>query len=126
MKTTDSTYKFLRIFLGLFLILYALNQFLHFIPTGYGAMPDSSKAFIDSVAAYLPALYIFEIIVGVLILLNKWVPFLLIVLFPLSLAFLIFSISNQDLMENWPAFVVAILNFVLVHYNRKLYNPLFS
>jgi len=126
MKTGTPTYNILRITLGLFLVLYALNQFLHFIPTGYGAMPDSSRAFIDSVAGYLPALYIFEIIVGLLILMNKWVSFLLIVLFPLSIAFLIFSISNQDLLENWPAFVVAILNLTLVYFNRNIYTPLFS
>lgn len=126
MKTDNSTYKILRTILGLFLVLYALNQFLHILPTGYGTMPDSSRAFIDSVAGYLPALYIFELIVGLLIIFNKWVPFLLIVLFPLSIAFLIFSISNQDLLENWPAFVVAILNIVLVYYDRNLYRPLFS
>lgn len=126
MKTGNANYKIFRITLGLFLILYALNQFLHIVPTGYGSMPESSREFIDSVAGYLPALYIFEIVIGLLILLNKWVPFLLIVLFPLSIAFLIFSISNQDLLENWPAFVVAILNVILVYYERRIYTPLFA
>ncbi len=126
MKSEHKTEKWLRILLGLFLIIYALNQFLHFIPGSYGKMPENTRDFIDSVAAYLPALYIFEIIVGVFLLLNKWTPFVLIVLFPLTVAFLIFNFSNGDIKNMWPALIVAILNIYLMYFWRGKYRPLFD
>ena len=115
-----------RIVLGVFLIVYALNQFLHFLPTSYGQMPEDSKYFIDAIAIYLPYLYIFEILIGLLLIVNKWTPFIVIVLFPLTVAFLIFNMTNNDLTKFWPAIVVAILNMILLMNNSKKYKPLFS
>jgi len=89
-------------------------------------MPADARDFIDATVIYLPILYVFEIILGLLLIFNKWTAFLLIVLFPLSTAFLIFSISNQDLSDAWPALFVAILNFTLLLFEKEKYQPLFS
>jgi putative oxidoreductase len=124
MKTSVS--KWLRILLGLFLIVYALNQFLHFIPAGYTEMPDSARDFLDAVVMYLPLLYVFEIITGLFLVFNKWSAFILVVLFPLSVSFLIFTFANQDLSETWPALIVAALNIVLLIDSREKYKPLFE
>lgn len=118
--------KWLRIILGLFLIIYALNQFFHFLPTGYGKMPESARNFIDSVAFYLPFLYIFEVIIGLFLVFNKWTSFILIVLFPLSVSFLIFMFSNNDLAETWSALFVALLNIILLISVWEKYRPLFD
>ncbi len=126
MKDNPTLKTWLRIILGLFLIVYALNQFLHFLPTSYGKMPEDAKNFIDATVTYLPILYVFEIFLGILLIFNKWTSFLLLVLFPLSVAFLIFSISNQDLAEAWPALFVATLNFILLLFENEKYKPLFS
>lgn len=125
MKNNQLPKTWLRIFLGLFLIVYALNQFFHFLPSSYGKMPENAMDFLDAVLIYLPMLYILEIILGSLLVFNKWTPFLLLVLFPLSVAFLIFSISNQDLSDAWPALVVAFLNFTLLLFEKEKYKPLF-
>jgi putative oxidoreductase len=118
--------KWLRIFLGLFLIAYALNQFLHIIPAGYTDMPDNARDFLDAVVIYLPLLYVFEIITGLFLIFNKWTALILIVLFPLSVSFLIFTFANQDLSETWPAVIVAGLNVTLLISSRKRYKPLFE
>lgn len=123
MKTTS---KLLRIILGLFLIVYALNQFFHFLPSGYGDMPVNAKDFLDGVAIYLPYLYMFEIIIGLLLILNKWTSFILIVLFPLTLSFLIFVFSNGDMSKIWTAIVVGALNIILLLNRSKVYKPLFK
>ena len=120
----DKTYDVLRIILGIFLIGYALNQFLHFAPSSYGNMPEDARNFIDAVANYLPFLYALEGIIGLLLVFNKWTAFILIVLFPLSVCFLIFSFANQDMAEAWPALFVAILNFLLIVNNFERYKPL--
>lgn len=121
-----ATSKGLRVTLGLILIVYALNQFFHFLPTGYGQMPEEARYFIDAVYMYLPFLYVFEIIIGLFLVLNKWTAFILIVLFPLSVSFLIFTYANQDLSETWPALIVALLNVILLINDREKYKPLFD
>lgn len=126
MILSENASKWCRISLGSFLIIYALNQFFHFFPVGYGQMPESARDFIDSVVTYLPLLYFFEIIVGLLLIFNKWTAFILIVLFPLSVAFMIFNFANQDLAEMWPAIIVAVLNVLLMIDSKEKYIPLFS
>ena len=118
--------RILRTFLGLFLVIYSLNQFFHFFPTSYGDMPESARAFIDAVAGYLPYLYIFELLIGVLLILDVWTNILLIVIAPLSVAFLIFNFANQDMGETFPALIVAVVNVVLLIDKKDKYLPLFS
>ncbi|MCB0428042.1 MAG: DoxX family membrane protein [Mangrovimonas sp.] len=124
MKTNFS--KWLRILLGLILIVYGLNQFFHFIPSTYGQMPENTRSFIDAVVEYLPYLYIFEILIGLFLLLNKWTAFIYIVLFPLSISFLMFTILNGDIHNMWPALIVALLNFGLMLDHKEQYKPLFD
>lgn len=126
MEQKETISKIFRILLGLFLIVYALNQFFHFIPAGYGQMPDNSRDFLDAVVIYLPYLYIFEALIGLLLILNKWTKFILIVLFPLSIAFLIFNFTNNDMTRIFPALVVAFLNVFLLFKNKEAYKPLFA
>jgi uncharacterized membrane protein YphA (DoxX/SURF4 family) len=126
MRIDAKTVKWLRIVLGIFLIVYALNKFFHFIPSSYGQMPESAQEFLDSAVILLPYLYIFEIIIGLLLIINKWSPAIYIILAPLTIAFLIFSFSNKDFNEMWPALVVAILNFILILSEKTKYKPLFA
>lgn len=118
--------KWLRLLLGLFLIVYGLNQFFHFFPSTYGEMPANTRSFIDAIVEYLPFLYVFEIIIGLFLVLNKWTAFINIVLFPLSIAFLMFTILNQDINNLWPALIVALLNFILMFHYKEQYKPLFN
>lgn len=126
MKTIIKNTLWFRVILGLFLIGYALNKFFHFIPSSYGQMPENAEDFLDSTAIYLPYLYIFEIIIGLLLILNKWSAFLYIVLFPLTVSFLIFTFSNKDFSEMWPAIFVAIFNIILLISEKEKYKPLFT
>lgn len=89
-------------------------------------LPEDSRHFIDAAAMYLPYLYIFEIAIGLFLVVNKWTPFIILVLFPLSISFLIFNLTNNDISKFWPAIVVALLNVLLLLGNSKKYKPLFS
>lgn len=126
MEKSRPTFRFLRIFLGLFLIVYALNKFFHFVPNSYGAMEEEAQSFIDAIAGYLPVLYFFEIIVGLFLVFNKWKTVIYLVLAPLSVAFLMFSIINGDLNELWPALLVATINIVLILSRKEKYKELFD
>lgn len=126
MEQKEMITKIFRILLGVFLIVYALNQFLHFIPLSYGEMPENSRDFLDAVVIYLPYLYVFEILIGLLLIFNKWTKFILIVIFPLSIAFLIFNFTNNDMSKIFPALFVAFLNVFLLFKNKDSYKPLFA
>lgn len=126
MKTYTKNLQWFRYLLGLFLIIYALNKFFHFIPASYGQMNESARDFLDSTVILLPYLYIFEILLGIMLLLNKWTAFIYIVLFPLTISFLIFNIFNQDIGDMWPALFVAVLNIILLVSAKEKYKPLFS
>ena len=117
---------YLRVILGLFLIGYALNQFFHFLPTGYGEMPEDARNFIDAVVMYLPLLYVFEILIGLFLVFNKYTPLILIVLFPLSISFLIFMFANKDISETWSGLFVALLNVILLYNYKEKYKTLFE
>ena len=126
MKKYSKNVEWVRVFLGVFLILYALNKFFHFFPSGYGQMPKEAEDFLDSTLMFLPFLYIFEIIIGLFLVFNKWPAAIYIVLFPLTVAFLIFSFTNKDLGDMWPAILVAILNITMLYSERGKYKPMFQ
>lgn len=126
MKTNIKNAQWFRIILGLFLIAYAFNKFFHFIPSSYGQMPENAQDFLDSTLFFLPYLYIFEIIIGLLLILNKWSALLYIVLFPLTISFLIFSFTNKDFGDMWPALIVAVLNIILLFSEKEKYKPLIA
>jgi len=126
MEKSRPLFKSLRILLGLFLILYALNKFFHVIPNSYGSMPVEAQDFLDSVAVYLPYLYILEILIGIFLVINKWKSFIYILLFPLSVSFLMFSLINNDVSELWPALFVALINIILLASRKEVYANLFD
>ncbi len=110
--------------LGVYLIIYALNQFFHFMPTSYGQMPKFTQDYLDAILPFLPALYIFEILVGIVLIMHKWVPFIALVLAPLSINFLIFNFANGGWNIISAAFV-ALMNLVMIYQYRDSYKPLF-
>jgi putative oxidoreductase len=119
----NSFSSIISIVLGAFLIVYALNQFFHFFPMSYGNMPDFTRDLIDATIPFLPALYVFEILLGLMLIWNKWVPLIAIVLAPLSISFVIFNVSNGGWNILSAAFV-AVLNLWLLYAHRQKYLPL--
>ena len=126
MKTNIKYAQWFRVILGVFLVGYALNKFFNFIPSSYGQMPEIAEEFLDSTVVFLPYLYIFEIILGLLLILNKWSGLIYIVLFPLTVSFLIFSFTNKDFSDMWPALLVAVFNIILLFSAKEKYKPLFT
>lgn len=118
--------SWLRTILGVYLVGYALNQFLHVVPTSYGSMPEVTENFIDSIVMYLPYMYFFEILVGLLLIFNKYTGFIILALFPLSFSFMMFNIINGNLVMLWPAILVAVLNIALLVIHKDRYEPLFD
>ena len=64
-----------RYLLGLILVVFGLNGFLNFM--SMGPMPASAGAFFGALAAtgyLIPVLIVFEIVIGLMFIFNKYTP----------------------------------------------------
>lgn len=131
MKNFDTL---LRIGLGLILLLFGFNKFFWFLQdfnfTGYpeaeylfnslrysGASP-TGKGYIMNLVGLT------EVVVGLLLVLKKWVPFALVVLVPISFNLVAFHLF-VNLPNIGPAIAVALVNGYLMYKHWKAYQSLF-
>ena len=81
-----------RFLLGLIFLVFGLNGFLHFIPA---SLPSGTAGqFVGAlfVSNYLVAVFLFQLISAVLLLINRYVPLALTLLAPIIVNILLFHI----------------------------------
>src|SRR5712672_1185163 len=86
-----------RILMGLAFTVFGLNGFLHFMPEPK-TMPPGVGAFMAGVTAakyYLPLLFGTQLQVGILLLLNLFVPLALVLIMPVLVNIILFHICLQ-------------------------------
>lgn len=112
-----------RILLGLIFFVFGLNGFLHFIP---GQMPTGlAGQFIGAIAQtnYGTVIFALQLIGGVLLLVNRYVPLALALLAPIIFNIVLFHLFMEP-TGLVMAIVVALL-WVLVAYSvRSVFLPL--
>lgn len=122
----NSTFtKILRYLLGLGLLIFGLNKFIHFMPMP--ELPADASQFMSSLVAtgyILPIVGALEVLIGLLLIFNKWVPFALLLLVPISINILLFHLF-LDLSDIAGALLIAIINVVLIYKHWRIYRPLF-
>ena len=124
----------LRIGLGLMLFIFGLNKFIWFLQdfdfTGY---PQAQYLFdalryswSDSTGnGYIMALVgLTEVVVGLLLIIKKWVPFALVMLVPISINIVLFH-AFLNIPNIGPAIFVALINGYLMYRNWDAYRGLF-
>lgn len=117
--------KIVRIVLGLILIIFGANKIYAFIPLPQPSEAASSfMSSLDDTGYILTLVAIFEIIIGLLLLCRLWVPFVLLLLVPLSLNILLFHFF-LDVPMIGTAILVVVLNGILLYKHRQKYRPLF-
>jgi putative oxidoreductase len=117
--------QIVRILLGLILIVFGANKIYSFIPLPQP--PQQAGDFMASLADIgyvLTLVAIFEIIIGFLLICRMWVPFVLLLLVPLSLNILLFHLF-LDIPAIGTALLVVVLNGILIYKHRLKYKPLF-
>jgi uncharacterized membrane protein YphA (DoxX/SURF4 family) len=113
----------LRIVLALLLLAFGGNKFIGFMPTP----PLPADSFIPHIIAtgYLwPLIGLTEILVGFLLIINKWKGFALVLLAPISVNIILYQLT-YDIAGIGPAAIVAILNILLIYANWKKFKTLF-
>jgi len=114
-----------RLLLGLVFFVFGLNGFLHFIPQPK-ELPEGVAslmgAFIKS-GYMFPFVFGTQLLVGVLLLLNRFVPLALVLLAPVLLHILLFHIFLEP--KGLPPGVVAtLLELYLAWSYRDAFRPL--
>jgi len=117
--------KIVRIFLGVVLVIFGANKFLHFIPLE--APTGSAGDFMNSLGAtgyIFPVVGILEVIIGLLLLSKKWIAFALILLAPISINILLFHLF-LDIPGLSVALLIVVFNSILIFKHWQQYKPLF-
>jgi putative oxidoreductase len=113
-----------RYVLGVALVFFALNGFFQFMTPPL--MGDAANAFMAAMAAtgYMFFLInLVQLVVGVSLLANKYVPLALIVLAPLTLHIILFHVFLHVQSILFGA-IVAVLHIYLASVNMKSYKTL--
>ncbi len=125
----------LRVGLGLMLLLFGLNKFFWFLQdfdfTGYpnaeylfNALRYSEASQVNSIGYLMGLVGLTEVVVGLLLVLKKWVPFALVMLVPISINLVLFH-AFLNLPNIGPALVVALINAYLMYKNWGAYKSMF-
>ena len=116
-----------RILMGLGFTFFGLNGFLHFFEPK-APMPEGSAAF---AGALMKTGYLFQMVagtqllVGVLLLLNRFVPLALVLIMPILVNILAFHIFLQP-AGIAPGAVLMLLELYLAWVYRKAYGPILA
>jgi putative oxidoreductase len=118
-----------RILLGLIYTFFGLDYFLHFTHSGPPDPTTKAGNFLGALSAsgyFFAVLKSLEVIYGLLLLANWFVPLILILLFPISIQILLF---NSFLAHSIQPLIISIIiifsNTFLAWSYRHVYAPLF-
>ncbi len=117
-----------RILMGLTFCVFGLNGFLHFIPEPKTPMPEAAGAFAGALmkSGYMfPMVMGTQLLVGVLLLLNRFVPLALILILPVLVNIIAFHIFLQP-AGIVPGAVLMVLELYLAWAYRKSYCSLLA
>jgi uncharacterized membrane protein YphA (DoxX/SURF4 family) len=117
-----------RILMGLLFFVFGLNGFLNFLPQPSTPMPQGAVAFIGALMSsgyMLPLISGTELVVGILLLANRFVPLALALLAPVVVNILAFHLFLAPTGAGL-AVVVLALEVYLAWAYRKAYRPMLA
>ena len=102
-----------RLLLGLIFFVFGLNGFLHFIPMGPMPAGLAGQFFVVMTQShYMVPVFALQLICGILLLINQFVPLALTILAPIIVNILIFHITMQP--AGLPPGMVALILWIVV------------
>ncbi len=121
----SKVYLVLRILLGLMLLVFGINKFVPFMPPF--DMQGDAATFMGSLVTgnVMTLVAIVEVLTGLALVTNKFVPLMLIVMAPVSVNIVLFHVTF-DPGTIAGGLVVFLLNFYLIFSNKSKYESLLS
>jgi uncharacterized membrane protein YphA (DoxX/SURF4 family) len=117
-----------RVLLGLMFAVFGLNGFLNFIPAPTTPPPEGAMAFaiaLMKTGYMMPLIKGTELLVGVLLLLNRFVPLALVVLAPVVVNIVAFHAFLAPTGLGL-TFLIVGLQLYLAWNHRSVFSPLLS
>ena len=117
-----------RFLMGLMFFVFGLNGFLHFIPQPKTAMPEGAVAFVGALtnSGYMMAMVSgTQVIVGALLLANRFVPLALALIAPVIVNIIAFHAFLAPSGAGMGA-VVLVLEIYLAWAYRKAFLPMLA
>ncbi len=115
-----------RYLLGLAMLVFGANKFFGFMPNP--ELPEAAGAFMGALGAsgyIFPALGVVYLLAGLLLVLNRAVPFALVALVPVSFNIVAFHLKYAPEGILFAA-IVAVLNILLIYANWDRFKSLFD
>jgi len=121
----DKVVMGIRILFGLFCLIFGLNKFLNFMP--FPPIPGDGGTLmgIYFTSGFLKLIGILEIVFGLCLLINKYVPLALTVLIAIMFNAAVFH-ALHDMANIGGAVLGLILGLVLVYANKERFSGLLS
>ena len=119
--------RIVRITLGTGLVVFGANMIHPFLPLDQPDRNTAAGEFINSLGAtgyIFPVVGVLEVLIGIMLLLKKWVAFALILLAPISINILLFHLF-LDIPGLSIAVLIVVFNAVLIFKHWPQYKPLF-
>jgi uncharacterized membrane protein YphA (DoxX/SURF4 family) len=116
-----------RILLGLGFLVFGLNAFLHFIPGSTMIPPGIAGQFSQAMAEshYAEAVAVFEVVAGILLLINLYVPIALVLLGPVLVNILLFHLLMMP-ATILPGIVFTVLWLIVFFAHRSAFSGIFA
>ena len=118
----------IRILLGLAFTTFGLNLFFHFIPQPETPMPEAVMKFVGALAGsgyMMPMIGVTQLVVGLLLLVNRFVPLALALITP----FIVNSVAFHIFLERSGlpmSLVFAVLVAYLAWAYRNAFRPMLA
>jgi putative oxidoreductase len=129
-KRSNFPASFSKILLGFIYIYFGLDFFLHYTHSGPPDPTTKAGVFLGALFTsgyFFVVLKSLEVIYGLMLLANWYVPLVLILLFPISINILLFNgFLAQSLIPMVISIVIIALNTYLAWTYRFVYAPLFK
>ena len=108
-----------RLLLGLMFTVFGMNGFLHFIPQPPPASPLAIQYMtVMALSHYFVLVFLVQLIAGILLLVNRYVPLALVLLAPVLVNILVYH-ALMDLAGLPPGLLATILwGLIFVHFRR--------
>ena len=114
----------IRIILGLFLIVFALNKFFNFIPMEHPPADSAAGLYFAALfSVYIMpwAVGIIELIAGILLISGRLVPLALAIMLPVTVNILMFHLTLDPANVGGGAIIAILQGYLLYAHRERFY-----
>jgi putative oxidoreductase len=117
-----------RFLLGIIFLINGINMFAQFMPLPDPQQPEMAQRFLNllhEAGYFYPVIGIVKILTAMALLSNRFLPLMLVVMFPVTLNGLLYHL-RMDAQMAPVAMVVALIQVYLIAINKDKYLPMLS